>query len=228
MSTAQQQSTPAADPTTARSSAAYPRPVKRRLEIIAAVLLSITTVATAWSAYQSSRWGGYMSILFNEASAARTQESQQLALANNHTAIDVGVFLQYAQAVADENEALADFLHARFRPEMKVAVDAWLATQPLQNPDAPATPFDMPEYTLATRTEAARLNALAEEKSAAARAANQQGDNYTLLTIIFASTLFFGGISTKFQSLRVAAFLLAVGWLVFIVVIIIMSGYSVY
>jgi hypothetical protein len=228
VNTAPQQNAPAAGPTTARSQAAYPRPVKRRLEIIAALLLSITTIATAWSAYQSSRWGGHMSILLNEAGAARTQESQQLALANSQTAIDVGVFLQYAEAIADENESLADFLHARFRPEMKVAVDAWLATEPLQNPEAPSTPFDMPEYSLAASVEAARLNALAEEKGAAARAANQQGDDYTLLTIMFASTLFFAGISTKFQSLRIATFLLILGWLLFLLAILIMLGYGVY
>lgn len=169
-----------------------------------------------------------MSILFNEAGAARTQESQQLALANSQIAIDVAVFLQYAEAVADENEALVEFLYARFRPEMKAAVDAWLATNPLQNDESPPTPFDMPEYSLAARVEAGRLTALAEEKNAAARAANQQGDDYTLLTIMFASTLFFAGISTKFQSLRIVVFLLILGWVTLLSSIFIILGFEVH
>lgn len=203
------------------------QPTRRRLEIIATVLLSITTVVTAWSAYQSSRWNGDMATLFNRAGVARTQETQQLMLANNQTTIDVGVFLNYAEAISAENTALADFLYARLRPEMRVAVDAWLATDPLHNPDAPATPFEMPEYRLAAREEAARLNALAEEESAAALIANQQGDDYTLLTIIFAATLFFAGISTKFRSLWLVIALLAIGWLLFLTTIIVMSGYAV-
>ncbi len=221
--------TPSAPPPTRPTphQAGRSQPTRRRLEIIATVLLSITTVVTAWSAYQSSRWNGDMATLFNRAGVARTQETQQLMLANNQTTIDVGVFLNYAEAISAENTALADFLYARLRPEMRVAVDAWLATDPLHNPDAPATPFEMPEYRLAAREEAARLNALAEEESAAALVANQQGDDYTLLTIIFAATLFFAGISTKFRSLWLVIALLAIGWLLFLATIIVMSGYAV-
>lgn len=222
------QTSPGASPTQpAPRQASYSRPIKRRLEIIAALLLSITTVVTAWSAYQSSRWSGDMSVLFNEANAARAQESRQLALADSQLTIDVGVFLNYVEAVANENKALSDFLYARFRPEMKVAVTAWLATDPLQNPDAPPTPFEMPEYVLAAREEAARLNTLAAEKSAAALVANQVGDDYTLLAILFAATLFFAGISTKFQSLRVAVLLLLIGWLLLFFSVFTMMGYGV-
>lgn len=189
---------------------------QRRLEIAAAILLAVTTVATAWSAYQASRWGGLMSIRFNEAGAARTQESQQRSRANSLTTIDVTVFVQYAEAISEDNAALSAFLYERFRPEMKAAVDAWLATEPLTNAGAPPSPFDMPEYRLAASEEADRLLALAEERSADARRANQQSDDYVLLTVIFASTLFFAGISNKFRKPAVTVFLLVIAWALFL------------
>ena len=44
---------------------------------------------------------------------------------------------------------LADFYFKRFREEFRPAVDAWVATRPLKNPNAPLTPFAMPQYKLA-------------------------------------------------------------------------------
>ena len=53
-----------------------------------------------------------------------------------------------------KEKELADFYFARFRAEFKPAVDAWVATRPLQNADAPLTPFAMPQYRVAAQAEA--------------------------------------------------------------------------
>ena len=98
----------------------------------------------------------------------------------------MATFSQWVNA-QDQTE-LADFYFARFRSEFKPAVDAWVATRPLQNPDAPLTPFRMPEYKLAARAEAALLEAEAEEWAArAAGATCQRGTNYVLGVVLFAS-----------------------------------------
>ena len=46
---------------------------------------------------------------------------------------------------------------------------------------------------------------------------NQRGDNYTVLTIGFATVLFFGAIAGRMGSARAQATLLGLGWIAFIV-----------
>jgi hypothetical protein len=70
--------------------------------------------------------------------------------------IDVATFLQWVDARARHDTALANFYRARFRDEVKPTFAAWLATGPLTNPAAPPTPFVMPQYRLATNVEADR------------------------------------------------------------------------
>ena len=46
------------------------------------------------------------------------------------------------------NEQAMEIAERRFRPEYQVAFDAWLATDPENNPDAPKGPQYMEEYEL--------------------------------------------------------------------------------
>ena len=122
------------------------------LEVLSAVLLSLATVASAWCAYQSTRWNGVQALSFSAANGARTESVRMSNAALQLTSIDIGMFVQFAAAYSEDNMALAEFLLERFRPEMKTAVDAWLATEPLKNPNTPLSPFAMPEYTSAAQT----------------------------------------------------------------------------
>ena len=61
----------------------------------------------------------------------------------------------------------------------------------------------MEEYRIAETADALELQETADRRAQQARDANQRGDNYTLLTVLFASVLFFAGISTKFEGRRV-------------------------
>ena len=45
-------------------------------EIVVVVLLSVTTILTAWVGFQSSKWGGAMSISFAQASTARIEATR--------------------------------------------------------------------------------------------------------------------------------------------------------
>ena len=97
------------------------------------------------------------------------------------------------------NAELAGFYEQRFREEFQTAFDAWQATQPLTNPDAPLTPFALREYKLADADRAARLNREAGVRSDAASVANKQADEYMLAVVLFATALFFAGISGKLR-----------------------------
>ena len=46
------------------------------LELVAVLLLSITAIMTAWAGFQSSKWGGAMSISFAQASTARIEAAR--------------------------------------------------------------------------------------------------------------------------------------------------------
>lgn len=187
-----------------------------RLEIAAAVLLALATVATAWSGYQASRWTGEQAKAFSRANAARIESTRASALANSQTQIDVATFIQWVDAYAQEQTELTDFYLKRFRPEFKPAVDAWIATTPLRNPNAPLTPFAMPEYEVAATKKAERLEAEAEAFAAEARTDVQRATNYVLGVVLFAATLFFAGMSARLRTRRLRMILLSFGTAVFV------------
>lgn len=186
------------------------------VEILATVLLALAAVATAWSSYQASRWNGEQAKAFSRGNAARIESTRASGLADAQTQIDVATFTQWVDAYALDQTELADFYFRRFRAEFKPAVDAWIATRPLQNADAPLTPFAMPQYRLAAREEADRLEAEAEALSASARTNVQRATNYVLGVVLFAVALFFAGMSTRLRARRLQIALLGLGVTMFL------------
>jgi hypothetical protein len=186
------------------------------LELVATVLLAVSAVATAWCSYQATRWNGEQAKTSASASATRFQAARSADLANAQTQVDVATFTQWVDAYARADDMLADFYRARFREEFRPAVEAWIATRPLKNPDAPLTPFAMPEYKLAASADAASLDKQAEVLSAQVRSDIQRASNYVLGVVLFAVALFFAGISTKLTAPRLQAATLAAGCLVFL------------
>ena len=186
------------------------------VELVATVLLAVATVATAWSGYQSTRWNGEQAKSAARANALRIESAKTAGLANTQTEIDVATFTQWVNAYAQKQTELADFYFKRFREEFRPAVDAWVATRPLKNPNAPLTPFAMSQYKLASRVESDRLDAEAEVQAAQARRNLQRASNYVLGVVLFASALFFAGMSTKLTTPRLRVVMLVIGCTVFI------------
>jgi ABC-type nickel/cobalt efflux system permease component RcnA len=189
---------------------------ERWLELVSTVLLALATVATAWAAYQSRQWTGEQAQGYSHATATRIAENRSAALANRQVQIDVATFIQWVDAHARHDDVLADFYRARFRDEFKPAFAAWLATKPFTSPQAPPTPFAMPRYRLRSAVEADRLEQTAAANSQHAKAANENADNYMLAVVLFASSLFFAGISVKLDTVRTRAALLGLGCVVFL------------
>lgn len=187
-----------------------------RLDVVAAVLLAFATVATAWSGYQASRWNGEQAKAAGRTSAIRIDAARAQSLAQAQTQIDVATFSSWADAYAHKDRLLADFYFKRFRKEFKPSVQAWIATRPLRNPDAPLTPFVMPEYKLQARQDAERLDAAAELSAADVQRDIQRSSNYVLAVVLFAASLFFAGMAAKLPSPRVRQGLLAIGLVIFV------------
>jgi hypothetical protein len=192
------------------------------LEIFSAILLALATVASAWSAYQAARWGSEESLLFNEATAARVHAAEADDLADAELDIDVEMFLSYLDALrAGDDAAVRDYETRIFRDEMKVAMDVWLATDPLEDPEAPGTPFEMPDYVNANREESHDLEAEAQMSLDEAKDAIRISDFYIMLTVLFASVLFFAGICTKFKTPWVGVAVLCTGAVLFVTTLIV-------
>ncbi|MEZ5093239.1 hypothetical protein [Nocardioides sp.] len=186
-------------------------------ELVAVLLLSVTAIATAWTGFQASKWGGAMSISFSEASSSRIAASRFESTARSKQSVQVSLFTTWLQAYQADDKELTDFLQQRFPEPLKSAFDAWLATEPVQNPDAPATPFEMEEYVLPELASAQEADARADAKFAEALRNNQRGDNYTVLTIGFATVLFFAALSGRMRRLGAQWALLGLGVVGFVV-----------
>jgi hypothetical protein len=188
----------------------------RHLEVVATVLLSLAAVATAWSGYQATRWNGEQAKAAGRTNAIRVEAARAQGLSQAQTQVDVATFVQWVDAYALERTELADFYFKRFRDELKPAVDAWIATRPLQNPNAPLTPFAMPQYKLAAAAEAERLDAEAAVSAATVNRNIQRASNYILGVVLFSVSLFFAGMGTKLADVRLRTITLALGCLVFL------------
>jgi hypothetical protein len=192
-----------------------PARTSERLEILATALLAAATVATAWCGYQATRWNGEQAKAAGRTSALRIDAARAQGLAEAQTQVDVATFSQWVNAYARKESVLAEFYFARFRKEFKPAVNAWLATRPLQTPNAPLTPFAMPRYRLAAAAEAAQLDTQAEESAATVLRNIQNASNYILGVVLFAVSLFFAGMSAKLQTPMLRRVLLGFGVVVF-------------
>ena len=67
-------------------------------------------------------------------------------------------------------------------------VDAWLQTDPFNNPNAPMHPFGMVEYAQPEREAAKRADQEQARMLAAAQQASRSSDEYVLLTVRFSSS----------------------------------------
>jgi hypothetical protein len=181
------------------------------LEFASAVVLSLATVTSAWCAYQASCWGGVETFRLAAATKAGREASSNNLVALQARTIDGSMLISYLEAQSRGDKQIENLLYQRFRPETKKAIEAWLKTDPLHNPDAPLSPFKMAEYVQPEMQEAERQNELFDQEHAAAHEASKTGDRYVLLTVLFASVLFFGGIGGTFDSrqLRISALAIA-------------------
>ncbi len=190
----------------------------RRLEIIAAIILSLASLLTAWSSYQAAQWSRTQSIKSNSAVTRMVESSQFSTLASQDALVDVITFTGWLEAMSTGDQVLADFYRARFRTEFMPAFEAWVALKPLQNPEAPSSPFAMANYNPANRQAAATRQDEAAALQAESRAAAEYAELYVRNTLFLASALFFIGMSRTFTAYKVrlaleilAAILLVIG-----------------
>ena len=183
----------------------------RVLSIAEAVLLSLVALLAGWSGYAAARWSTESRVDLAEASTERTEASRADLEAMELRNFDSSTFETWFAAYAAGNDEAMALAEHRFRPEFRVAFDAWRATKPESNPRAPPGPTFMPQYREPGLAEAKRLDEEASEAFASAVTAAQRSDDYVRTTVFLATVLFLVGISTQFPLRGVRYGLVAVG-----------------
>jgi hypothetical protein len=195
---------------------------RRASEIVGVFLLSVVAVLTAWCGFQASKWGGEMSIAFSQASSARIQAAGAEGAARSAQSFDLTIYAAYVEALGDGNEELADYIRDRFTPEFRVAYGAWVDDGQVEN-----APFAREEYVPEGTLEAQELNDRADEKFAQALENNQRGDNYSLLTVLFALVLFLTAMSQRPLAPWVARTLLGLAVVIAVIGVIILATFPI-
>lgn len=171
----------------------------RWIELVATVVLAGGTLAVAWSGYQSTRWSGVQSADYSLAAARRVDATRAATRAGQLRIIDSTAFNTWLLAKTTENATAATVQERRFRPEFRPAFDAWVATDPFNNASAPPSPLVMPQYQLALDAQADALETQAAALFEQGQQANQNSDDYVLLTVFLAACLFLAGVSSRFE-----------------------------
>jgi hypothetical protein len=185
-------------------------------ELVVTILLVVAALGTSWSSYQATRWNGEQAAAASRTSAIRISAARAQGLSQAQTQVDVATFIAWADANRSGDRRVAAFYVDRFRDEFRPAFAAWRATRPFADPDAPPTPFAMPEYQLASRAEAESLDAQSEASAAQVRLDIQRSSNYVLTVVLYAVVLFFAGMSTRLRNQRLRWVMTLAGCLVLV------------
>src|SRR6478735_8961560 len=174
----------------------------RRLSIVEALLLSFVAVLAAYSGYAAAKWGTESSLTLARASAERTKANRADTEAIVTRTLDSASFNAWFSAFIAGDANAQRLAEKRMRPGYRPAFDAWRATDPERNPDAPPGPAYMPQYVVPQDAVAKGHGAKADIAFAQGAEAGQTADKYIRATVFLATVLFLVGISGHFRILQ--------------------------
>lgn len=182
-------------------------PMPRWAETFAAVLLATAGLTTAWASYQASLWGGEQVSNYGLAGGLLTKASQLDIVAGQSAGIDTALFVAWAEAALQGQEARREFLERRFSPTFRVAFEDWRAQFPenlagYRIPTREVTRINVPRVVYPEATEAAALRAQANAIFAEGEAANRHSDRFVAVTVLLSTVLFLAGIAQLLDRTR--------------------------
>jgi hypothetical protein len=197
-----------------------PAEKKKWVEPVAALLMALATLSTAWCSFQSAAWTRKSNRLMNEFNALERKAGLLTMQGMQQATIHTAMFMQLLAAQQAGNDKLANFYVERFPREVRKAYDTWLAQKPLENPNADPHPFVSKLYETPGTREAAEATAKAADSQQQAGAAGSVSGQYLANTVLFAAVLFFANAAGRFEQrrVRIVAFAFAVAVFAFAVV----------
>ncbi len=170
-----------------------------RIEVIEAVILALVAVLTAYSGYQAAQWDGHQARLYAEGTSLNIRGNELMVSDGQDVLFNTNTLNAWFNAKLQGNESLAKLYESRFLPEYKVAFEAWVKLDPLNNSKAPAGPRYMPEYHSAKMDEANNFTADAASRLQEGTQARAIGDSYIRTTVFLATVLVLIAISQRFE-----------------------------
>lgn len=171
----------------------------RTLEILEVFVLAVVAIATAWSGFQAAKWDGHQSFEYGESNRIRFEADAATTKAAQELATDVGLFTAWLEAESVDNTDLMRVFERRMTPDYRVAFNAWLKTDPFNNPNAPAGPAAMPQYRNPHAENADHLNEVATKRFEDGTKARETADKYVRNTVLLAMVLFFVALAQRFD-----------------------------
>jgi hypothetical protein len=174
------------------------------LEIAIAVVLGMTAVATAYSAYQAGRSERETVAHYNEGIRDSSLSTGVLLEAEQMLANDRSLFLQYVSAAQTNGELARYYLNSLMSPQLRAAVVWWAKQDKYKTPFVDANPkYKHAEFDLGNNLSE-RSNALFED----AKKTHKTSNRYDLVTVILAAALFMLGLAgvLRHYGLRLAFF----------------------
>jgi hypothetical protein len=185
----------------------------RWLSIVEALLLSLVAVLAAYSGYAAAKWGTEASVTLAKASAERTKANRADTEGIVTRTLDSASFNAWFTAFTAGNANDERLAERRMRPGYRPAFNAWQATDPAHNPNAPPGPAYMPQYVIPQDAVAKAHDARADAAFAKGAKAGQTADKYIRATVFLATVLFLVGISGHFRIRQARMGLIAAGGL---------------
>jgi len=167
----------------------------RWLSIVEAVVLSVVALLAAYSGFAAAKWSTESSVSLARASTLRSKANRADLEALQTETLDSVSFDTWFTAFVAGNKRAEQLARNRLRPGYRPAFDAWLATDPAHNPNAPPGPAYMPQYVIPQQTQATKLDAQADEEFTKGSDAGGTADKYVRDTVFLATVLFLIGIS---------------------------------
>lgn len=192
---------------------------KRWIETVATILLSAATVLSAWCVFQSSQWNGEQYFRIEDENNADRKRMQKEIAARQRQVGESQLFLQYIDAVTNDNTEKEKFLRERFPPHLSEAAIAWRKLDPVNNPNAPISPMQMKEYVVPEEADIKIFAEQAKKFKLAANECDNRADNYMLLSLVLSTVLFFCGLTGVTDSHSNKLILIGFASLIFMITI---------
>lgn len=185
------------------------------VEVAATVVLSLSVLVTAWSAYQSARWSGVQSISASQYAGHLIESSEVATLIETQLEIDSQAMSTWLVMAVDDDQRGMLVLEERFDETLRPAFDAWMAGS-IDGALPPGLPQDLPEYEAGfDELLDAKSFHLANAVDATERAAeaNRTSDRFVLIAVVMASVMFFAGIGAKLKGRTIRVTMLVIAGL---------------
>ena len=177
----------------------------------AAAIIAAAGLLTSWASYQGAIWEGLQSADYTRSSVLQVNAPRVAMDAALDQAVELNLVRAWVDAKASGDSRLAAFYEARVPPSLQPAFREWLAHRPMEDPDAPRSPFAVASYRPPGFAQASALEAGAEQAFRTGMKARHTADAFHRAGVFLAMAMFFAGIGQVLTRAHLRLALLVLG-----------------